>query len=79
MHNIPLFSYFFLGGHCRQCEHPISLRYPLVEICSCLLALLAAWYFDFNLTLVFALLFIWFIISLFLLIYNINSYQIVLL
>lgn len=65
IHNIPLLSYLFLGGRCRQCKHPISPRYPLVEIFSCLLALLAAWYFDFNLTLVFALLFIWFSISLF--------------
>lgn len=65
IHNIPLFSYFFLRGRCRQCKHPISLRYPLVEVLSCLLALLAAWHFDFNLTLVFAFLFIWVLISLF--------------
>jgi leader peptidase (prepilin peptidase)/N-methyltransferase len=30
--NIPVVSYLALGGKCRQCHAPISLRYPLVEI-----------------------------------------------
>ena len=29
--NIPLISYMFLRGKCRQCKSKISLRYPLVE------------------------------------------------
>lgn len=29
--NIPLVSYAVLGGRCRSCRAPISLRYPLVE------------------------------------------------
>lgn len=29
--NIPLISYFILGGKCRNCKEKISFRYPLVE------------------------------------------------
>lgn len=29
--NIPLLSYIFLAGRCRNCKKPISLRYPLIE------------------------------------------------
>jgi leader peptidase (prepilin peptidase)/N-methyltransferase len=38
--NIPLLSYLLLGGKCRHCNAPISLRYPLVEGLSGLVALL---------------------------------------
>ncbi len=37
--NIPLLSYFFLGGRCRYCKARISPRYPLVEITSAIFAL----------------------------------------
>ena len=37
--NIPVLSYIFLRGKCSQCLAPISLRYPMVEILSALLAL----------------------------------------
>lgn len=29
--NIPILSYLFLGGRCRECRKSIPLRYPLVE------------------------------------------------
>lgn len=29
--NIPLLSFFVLGGKCRACKAPISWRYPLIE------------------------------------------------
>jgi leader peptidase (prepilin peptidase)/N-methyltransferase len=30
--NIPVVSWALLGGKCRQCRHPISIRYTLVEL-----------------------------------------------
>jgi leader peptidase (prepilin peptidase) / N-methyltransferase len=30
--NIPVVSYALLGGRCRGCRAPISLRYPIVEL-----------------------------------------------
>lgn len=38
--NIPLISYAFLRGQCSSCAASISLRYPMVELCT---ALLFAW------------------------------------
>lgn len=37
--NIPLISFICLKGRCRHCHHPISWRYPFVEL---LMALLGA-------------------------------------
>ncbi len=30
--NIPLLSFIILGGRCRSCKKPISVRYPLIEL-----------------------------------------------
>lgn len=35
--NIPVISYLFLRGRCRDCSKPISLRYPVVELLTALL------------------------------------------
>jgi leader peptidase (prepilin peptidase) / N-methyltransferase len=37
---LPLLSYFLLRGYCRSCHEPISLRYPLFEEFTALLAIL---------------------------------------
>jgi leader peptidase (prepilin peptidase) / N-methyltransferase len=29
--NVPVFGWIMLGGRCRNCRNPISVRYPLVE------------------------------------------------
>src|SRR5699024_7720768 len=36
-HNIPVLGWLVLGGRCRHCGKPISLRYPAVEIIMALL------------------------------------------
>jgi leader peptidase (prepilin peptidase) / N-methyltransferase len=64
-HNIPILSYCLLRGRCNQCKLPISLRYPLVEILSCLLALFCARNVGLSLELLFILLFVWILITLF--------------
>lgn len=35
--NIPIFSWFFLKGKCRNCSKPFSFRYPVVEFLMSLL------------------------------------------
>ena len=61
-HNIPVLSYLLLRGRCSNCSETISFRYPLVELLSMGLSIGAAWHFGFNLTLLYALLFIWILI-----------------
>ena len=64
-HNIPILSYCFLLGRCRQCKTSISLQYPFVELLTLTLSLIAAWHFGFHLSLLYALAFIWTLIVLF--------------
>ena len=42
--NIPVLSYLFLLGKCRQCKAPISIQYPLVELLTGLLTVLFVWH-----------------------------------
>lgn len=37
--NIPVLSYLFLRAKCRNCQSPISIRYPIIEILTALFAL----------------------------------------
>jgi leader peptidase (prepilin peptidase)/N-methyltransferase len=59
--NLPLLSYLWLNGHCRQCRARIGLRYPIVELLGGLFAL--ATFLKFGLT-VEALIYFAFIASL---------------
>jgi leader peptidase (prepilin peptidase) / N-methyltransferase len=41
--NIPVLAWIILGGHCRSCRRPISIRYPAVELCTGLLFVAVYW------------------------------------
>ncbi len=62
--NIPVISYLFLMGKCRQCKAPISKRYPLIEALTGLLSGIVAWHFGFDWTCLGALLLTWSLITL---------------
>lgn len=44
--NIPVFSYLWLKGRCRHCKTSISLRYPLVELMTGILAVAIFFMFE---------------------------------
>ncbi len=62
--NIPVISYLFLRGRCKECGQPISVRYPLIEALTALLSALVAWHFGFSWQTVAALLLTWALIPL---------------
>jgi leader peptidase (prepilin peptidase)/N-methyltransferase len=43
--NIPVLSWLFLRGRCRNCKEPISPRYLMVELLTAALFLACAWHF----------------------------------
>ena len=45
LQNIPVISYLFLKGRCANCKTSISVRYPLVELLTAVLAATCAWHF----------------------------------
>ncbi|MCK4607951.1 MAG: prepilin peptidase [Gammaproteobacteria bacterium] len=45
IYNIPIISYIFLLGRCRYCKTKIPLRYPLIEVTTYLLSLIAIIHF----------------------------------
>ena len=62
--NIPVLSYLFLGGKCHNCESPISIRYPIIELVTGLMTLALMGYFDASLALLGAMLLTWSLITL---------------
>jgi leader peptidase (prepilin peptidase)/N-methyltransferase len=64
LENIPVISYLFLKGRCKECKTHISLRYPIIETLSALLAVTVAWRFGVSFEFFFAVLLSWGLISL---------------
>jgi len=62
--NIPVFSWLFLKGRCSQCSNKISARYPLIEVSTMLLSLIAAHHFGVTITILWVLILTWCLISL---------------
>jgi leader peptidase (prepilin peptidase)/N-methyltransferase len=47
--NLPVLSWFILGGRCRQCKTKITPRYWMIELLTGLLFLACYWYFGLTL------------------------------
>ena len=62
--NIPVLSYLILKGQCAGCGAAISARYPLVELATAVLSMLAAWHFGPGLQAVAAVIVVWFLVPL---------------
>ena len=56
--NIPVLSYFILGGKCRYCQAKISIQYPFVELLTGAFFLLFLYTFQLSLTFIVACIFV---------------------
>lgn len=63
-HNIPVLGWLMLRGRCADCNGPISIQYPIVELVTGLLSLACAVRFGADLQLVGALLLTWSLVAL---------------
>lgn len=55
--NVPVLSWLILGGKCRSCKAPISVRYPAVELLTGVIFAVVAWQLGFTAFLPIALIF----------------------
>ena len=62
--NLPLLSYFWLGGKCAFCGARISPRYPIIEALTAILSAVVAWRFGLVPGGLLALVFTWTLIAL---------------
>ncbi len=59
LENIPILSFILQRGKCKHCHQKISIRYPVIEALSAILAVITAWHFGFSWALLGALVLTW--------------------
>lgn len=64
LENIPVISFLWQKGKCVACGHPISWRYPFVELLTAILSIIVIGYFGMTLVGGAALLFTWMLVAL---------------
>ncbi len=64
LENIPVLGFLLLKGRCAECNHPISPRYPAIELLSAITSLIVVWNFGLSLETIFAILLTWALIAL---------------
>ena len=62
--NIPVVSYLLLRGKCNNCQTPISIRYPLIELATALLSTFTIYLLGFTVAGLLSLLLLWTLIPL---------------
>ena len=63
LENIPILSYLFLKGRCKNCKAKIPLRYPSIELLSGLITLTVVYYLGISWQSLFALVLSWNLIA----------------
>ena len=62
--NVPILSFFLLGGRCRHCHTSISVRYPMIEVFCATLSVVVVMKLGVQWLTLAALVFTWFLIAL---------------
>ena len=62
--NVPILSFFLLGGRCRHCHISISVRYPMIEVFCATLSVVVVMKLGVQWLTLAALVFTWFLIAL---------------
>lgn len=63
-HNIPVLSWLALRGKCHACDHPITIRYPAIEVLTLLTSLTVLMVLGPTLKMLFGLVLTWMLIAL---------------
>ena len=64
LENIPILSYLLLRGKCSECRQTISLRYPIIELSSAVIAVVLGVHFGFGFQVFPAILLSWALLTL---------------